>query len=71
MQTQTSISYDNVLAHVAANAKAATSANFTAIASGTLAYLVGYTWADKADKKAPEKTEKTDKVEKTEPAAPK
>lgn len=51
MTTSTPVTYDNVLAHVAANVAAATDSNFRSIAAGTLAYLVGFTWAPKDERK--------------------
>src|ERR1044072_5661942 len=51
MNTQTAFTYDNALAFVAAEAATAKDANFRLIASGTIAYLIGYTFADKANAK--------------------
>lgn len=44
--------YDMALVSTSEHAQSGVAANFKALAAGSLAFLIGHTWADKADRKA-------------------
>ena len=48
---KTAFTYDNALAHVEANALSGIAANFNALAAGSIAFMIGQTWADKDNRK--------------------
>jgi hypothetical protein len=57
--TKTALTYSNALASVASHAEHGVTANFKALASGTMAFMLGQTWSDK-DSKVPTDQIKSD-----------